>query len=1254
MSLNILFINKFNNEVINAVEPTILIDDYTNVAKEKIFAFKEGIDYIPNLVKLEIKSDNGEYIQIIDSNSLLFYMRENIDINTIYITNVINEIEEQIETNDLNVIEIFENEQKFELTYDKLRKNGYIDLMEEDFEFVIKVMLLKMHGALYNNLQGDVEEYIGTWLNKQSELNDIYSNMEEGLEKVYELAKTLKTEDYMEYIDYDNDTNMLNVEYTSVSILIRGKGYETGTKGKFIKLTEIFNQIELSDNIPFVAVSTMGEPMIKVYNKLINKIPEREIRSWILNEKKKLNMISYKKIKGLLIKYKDNDENSMKYVTINIQDNGIILAKISFPDDNPETDLTEIVEYLKESVEYVIDTINKLQSVFYKSKRIEYIKDSDIYIDSITGYIDTKYLIDKEQFIKTLSNTIISENIFELKETISEEIISIYYKKYGKREADDMEIERKGITVNIRDNPYKLNSSIINIFGAYNVYQIGAIIKQIVIISKLAQKDTKVSKQKLKEKSHIKTLRKQGVKILSTKCQKPRQPVIGDNIQPLDNSYTLEYEGIKYVCPKKEYPYPGFTNENIVCCFKKDQRRQQKYTRNVKPSEADITVQPSNFKIKITENNETYETYAIRIVSDYTDGFDEDNAMPRYYYISNNNELMGISNNKLLRLLQQEEENNIWLDEIGLTNIISEPPKNKCNYSPILTNKNKDDINAPCAHHEKNKIFGYNLNSYPCCFDKERDTYISRKRKVADITKQHILTSDKSLDFQRIGILPSGLDMLLNNLIKTDEPGQFYRMGVIQNHSAFINAILMTMNNKINEQLLNNSNEFRKYISNYILTKPDEYKELNGGNIANKYGDINNYTNMILDPTIQFNWIETIDILQRITKTNIMIVDIPYIFSESTKIADYQNIKLICTQYIKMDKTKPFIIMLKRMNTFELIVQIDMKKTDDSSTIKYIFEYEQGKNYKTNIINFLMDYYTNSCVKESVYPENYPYDEPYIISKVMKILNKGKHKIDGQIINKFNKTNYLITKTGILIPVKETGIYKDIKTITMDELYKSDILLDVKQYIKSIQDINRLMETETKTSIKGATVKKQGDDIIYTSVLTNFGILVPVKESIKKDTDDIQILDFKYYRDIDDILYEKELVIDEQKRYNDEMKRLRQKIFEIKSELGKMLAGDEELKNKIININVKTDMSKYNKIKELVKIFKTIVGERVNEFILDYIANDVINDNIENLLLNNLVTSEVFNPKEIIIREDESVLANIDDILKWIRTYKIE
>ena len=40
-------------------------------------------------------------------------------------------------------------------------------------------------------------------------------------------------------------------------------------------------------------------------------------------------------------------------------------------------------------------------------------------------------------------------------------------------------------------------------------------------------------------------------------------------------------------------------------------------------------------------------------------------------------------------------------------------------------------------------------------------------------------------------------------------------------------------------------------------------------------------------------------------------------------------------------------------------------------------------------------------------------------------------------------------------------------------------------------------------------------------------------------------------------------------------------------------------------------------------------------------------------LLNNLVTSEIYNPKEVIKRDNESILLNINDIKKWINKFSI-
>ena len=184
----------------------------------------------------------------------------------------------------------------------------------------------------------------------------------------------------------------------------------------------------------------------------------------------------------------------------------------------------------------------------------------------------------------------------------SEEIISLFYKKFLSSQDEisqqrmkiacsnilsDLQSERKGITVNIQDNPYSVGS-ILNIYSASNINEVYLIVDQISYIDKLNTES--VAEQKIKEKSNIKNLRSEyNIPILSTSCQKQRQPIIDDTREPLKNmvdsktkkplvdSYPLIYKGIRLICPDKEYPYPGFTQKNAICCFTKDQRNNMKY-----------------------------------------------------------------------------------------------------------------------------------------------------------------------------------------------------------------------------------------------------------------------------------------------------------------------------------------------------------------------------------------------------------------------------------------------------------------------------------------------------------------------------------------------------------------------------------------------------------------------------------------------------------------------------------------------------
>jgi hypothetical protein len=521
---------------------------------------------------------------------------------------------------------------------------------------------------------------------------------------------------------------------------------------------------------------------------------------------------------------------------------------------------------------------------------------------------------------------------------------------------------------------------------------------------------------------------------------------------------------------------------------------------------------------------------------------------------------------------------------------------------------------------------------------------------VSDITKQHILTSDKVLEYQRIGILPAGLNTLFNKTIETSKNGLYYRMGVVQNKSAFFNSVLLALDNRVNGQRLDNSIEFRKYIVSHLQNNPDNFKKLNDGNVALKYKMLSEYNKMLLDSSSVINWTDVVDVIQRLAGVNIMVLDIPYKLSESTKLADYENIKLICNPNVKLNKKNPFIILLKRMNTFEVI--IFMK--GDTNKVYTTFAYKN----KRGVVDFFLDYHTDSCVRENVFPESFPYTEMLSIEELTKALRGTKQEVLAQVINAFNKTEFAITRKRVLVPVKEGGIITGLPTLSIQHLENEDRLLTIDSYKRGVQLLNSIFQ-EKSLKIRLNLIGITTHNGLITSVLTSFGQLVPVKQTEYDPANKLQVLDFKYYPDVNKALRDQSYLTieNEQAKYSAYIKTLKNTMYNIKTTLAKEISENEATKLSIIDTIKDTKKSRFQKIEDVVLVFKTILGEQSDnllDFMLREIANEVINDNVENLLLNNMVISDVFNPNEIIKRDQESVLLSIDEIKKWVKTYKRE
>jgi hypothetical protein len=1290
MTLGIKVIDKYLNISVNedGKRYGVLIDDTIQEIKNTIFVntedfYNETLTYYPNLVKIEIR-EGTEYKTISDNNCLLFFydkLPKNPEIYITSISNVIGQdtyLEYNLDPFDLyNKIKSDDDDTIMSL-YENLVMD-FVDLTIEDLYIIIKMKFFNFNRSSTNSvisnsenesLMNDIQVFF-------SKVKETYKNYKNNLKKettdLSEFYKAVYSFNDSKY--YEMTLDLPNFTYTNINFTIKNTTYEDGVEGKFIKLQNIFNILELSDNIPLIAFndSPRRDPKIKIYNKLVNDLGENSIKSWILNEKKKLKKASYKKVRGLMLKYLLPDIQTTKrqnnYITVLINENGLISVKVNFDQDDDQRSISKIIESVKESIDDIVDIFNSLHGVFSKSRRLQDTDSSNIKVSSINSILETSKKINKSKFEKILTRFEASR-IFESKD-IKNNMISMYYKRFGKRDTDD-DTERLGITVNIQDNPYKLNSSAITIYGGYNINQLKVIVDEIFVLSELSanlktnifeesddeEEDEHVIKERMQ---NVKLLRQQGAKTSSTKCQKQRQPKIDNETKIKDPDLVIVYKDNKYICDNEQFKYPGLAAGEIPCCFKKPGKGLENLT-NIKIM--GIKVQPSNFTVDIEEkdmiNNKItkFTTYVIKITSEYIEGFDLSKS--RYFYYDNVNEefpLVHIHNQRLVESINNDEKNDkdesIWLAEVPLLQIISNPNKNTCLNLPNLHKRTKNDLNAPCKHHTKYINFGYSANSYPCCFENKQILY-KPKKKDKGIVKQHILTTDKLLGYKRLGILQPGLNELLNEIIKTnsDNSGAFLRWGVNQNQLSFLNCIVESINEN-SELKIDSAYELKRFLTNYLKQNPETFLRLNNGNISLKYNTVANYIDEINSET-SVHWTDIIDLVQTVLSCNVIIIDIPYVETLSKIKFEYKNMKLVCNFDISQDVSKPFLVLIKKQNAFEIVVSNSAAHWNSTSQkmqikekeipiINFLFKYDNNKTPQTNLVNFFLDYYKTSCVKENNFPEKYPYDELYDSKYVINTL---KTDIMYQMRNEFNKIIFLVTKYGFIIPIKETGIEPNIKVFSFYDFVLKNKAISIEKVMQNLEIFNST-SIEPKMKILGVTVK----DNYYTGAMTNFGQIVPVKRVEITNDLELPILPIKYYYDTDhyNLIDKNEAIL-----WNENIDNSKLKIYNIKKQLGEKISKKQDVKNTIQQINKTPDMTKLQKINAIKAILKQDLQAEMDgnlDFILDNISNEITNDNIENLLLNNLITSDIFNPDEITKRSTESVWLNISDIKKWFKKF---
>lgn len=1123
MKIYAKLIDTTNNNLLND-DFIVLIDESLNHVKERLFFYKNGNKYYPNLLKLTDKNEN-----IIYKNQMLTdYNDENKNIYVTSLLDVINDILKKYKKTVNDVYQDYKSNNSDDISdlFNTINE-GYLDLTEDDLIGSICILLKEKQDII----TPEYNDYVKKIQNCHDNILKNYKDKEEALEEFY---TSCKADDLSEY--YDNNPPLV---FKDISIEFKHESVKLGVKGRFIKLESIFNQFELSDSIPLMAISSdKVNPLIKVYSHIGDDISTKEFKSWLLSDKKEKvgfgadkqqgRVVTYKKIKGILFKIK---VNTTEFITVNILNNGIIECRIKFSESSDwNTNLQTIIETTRTTVNTCVSKINKLNDIFIQSKRLEVVT-ANVTVQSITCSVELQKRIDLYHMIEKVMDVYYQDNIFQAKEGKSEEVISLFYKKFlnsadgfsGQRikiacsqYTQGIQNERKGITVNVQDNPYSIGS-ILNIYSASDINEVYLIVDQIAYIDKLNPEGA--SDQKVKEKSNIKSLRKEyNIPILSTSCQKQRQPVIDDTLEPLKNmldkkskkplvdSYPLIYKGVRLVCPTEEYPYPGFTQKNAICCFTKDQRNNVKYISNMGLDESQVSV-----------------------------------------------------------------------------------------------------------------------------------------KKTTGTSKQYILTTDKILEYNKLGTLLPIFDDIFNKLptnIKDVKNGKFYRIGVLQNNNAFLNAVSLGVNNGKEIDI----NRFKNTIVSKLKANPKLFFKLNNGQIKLKYNNLDNYINWIINNKNTMNIDDLVELIKSTFNYNIVVFNIPTIYSKSTAKVNEEMIKIMCYLNCQPNEEYPYLVIFKRESKYEILVYYNELK------MKYSFSFNDSDTFK--LVN---DFYQKTCVKTEKYPKGYgkyEYDKLYNGEELINLLKDTEYKIVGQLSNKDKKIISLISKKNTIIPIKESTMF-----LTDDiTLYTQIQLVNGNEYLNNIKGLNKILKEHNlhEIKIKAITAKNNG-------LITNLeGYIIPILQ-----TNNLEIVlpsvEYNYYSfdELNDVPGMKNAQIVYSDKYNKEV----YNIYNIKQQLSKIITNSKKLSNYIRAIQTSNEYiasARFDLIELYTSIFNKIIGvmkteHRINidnnMLYLSIIANEIIDDNKENLFFKGIVVNPNYDTSEIKVRSNETVVYNMKDLYTFIQTH---
>lgn len=491
------------------------------------------------------------------------------------------------------------------------------------------------------NYQRDKESFLSQLENFKKKLNEDYQMFDEiNLKQENDLSR-IPINSENDLIINDITEKYKNGIYKSgiLNILLEFEGpFDSNNNHfEFIDLHILFDQMEASDDIPFISIGNKepkGTPFMKIYEKMIEK--KNIIDKWILIEKDTPSGLkrTMKAPQGLTFRIKMGNN----YNLVNIFKDGKIRFRLSWSENEKAT-----LENVKESIEILkkyIKTLNKKRIAFKEKYTIPSPSFESSIIQTIDSALLIKLTINKEDVYYTIESESALKNFFSFAEqqkkkeqlcedlgipkricdrtskteliakakknnislvtdSVSKEQVNLIYNKVSKRikevykkrskidltqptvetQSDDLEDSSEKIDTRVLltiKNSAEFDNHIIflvkntkTIALANIIFDMGlSLLKMTFKKDDLLQSIPSIKKNVPLKKINL--FKQLGIPYNARKCQQKKQPEVDG--KPQKGSYSIIINGYNLTCQNPEFPYPGFQNDGIPCCFKTNQK----------------------------------------------------------------------------------------------------------------------------------------------------------------------------------------------------------------------------------------------------------------------------------------------------------------------------------------------------------------------------------------------------------------------------------------------------------------------------------------------------------------------------------------------------------------------------------------------------------------------------------------------------------------------------------------------------------